>query len=149
MIMKTYLAARLLVITLAIWVLAACSGGPVVGPLFTTPVRPATPAPLAQASVTPVQALPPVATTTPTLRQQDLAEPELPRITSQELKRLMDAGVKLTLVDVRDHDTYTKKHIKDAICIPYAAFPPYTDEMIGSLLVTLCPQDQLIVLYGD
>ncbi len=148
--MKTYLAARLVVITLSMCVLVACSDGPVVGPLFTTPILPATLAPMAQAGVMLTQAPPPGVTTTPTLlRQQDIAEPQLPRITSQELKRLMDAGVKVTLVDVRDHDTYTKKHIKDAICIPYAAFPPYTDEMIGSLLVTLCPQDQLIVLYGD
>ena len=118
--MKSKVPVGLLIVALLVLVPIACTKAP--------------------APVTPPPTSPP---------GQQIVDPELPRITPEELKRLMDTGVQLTLVDVRDQATFAKGHIQGAIDIPYAPFPPYTWEMITSLLLALCPQDQLIVLYGD
>ena len=113
----------------------------------------ATPPPTPAALPTPTPT-PPARTPTPTTPSK-IANPKVPRITPEEVKQLMDTGVEVTLVDVRDRFKFAEEHIKGAINIPFAPLPPYTWEMIqGLILGLLCSPEQLepeqlIVLYGD
>ena len=61
------------------------------------------------------------------------------RITSKELKRLLDAKEKVTLVDVRGKINYNLGHIPGAISMP---FPDGIETRHQTL-----PPDGLIVLY--
>ncbi len=65
------------------------------------------------------------------------AQPE--RITAKELKRLLDAKEKVTLVDVRGQIHYRFGHIPGAISMP---FPDGIETRHETL-----PPDGLIVLY--
>ncbi|MBN2060123.1 MAG: rhodanese-like domain-containing protein [Deltaproteobacteria bacterium] len=44
---------------------------------------------------------------------------EIPRISIQELKKMMDQGVKVTIIDVQPKAIYDKGHIKGAVSIPW------------------------------
>jgi len=80
--------------------------------------------------------------------EEKLAHPEVPRITCEELKQLMDKGVDLALVDTRFETSFKRGHIKRAINIPDTPLPPFTEEIIEMKLMML-PRDKLIVLYCD
>ena len=79
---------------------------------------------------------------------EKLAYPEVPRITCEELKQLMDKGVDLVLVDTRLESNFKRGHLKGAINIPDIPPPPVTEEMIKEKLMML-PRDKLIVFYCD
>jgi rhodanese-related sulfurtransferase len=47
------------------------------------------------------------------------AEEEIPRITIQELKKMMDEGEEVTVIDTQPKNVYDKGHIRGAISIPW------------------------------
>lgn len=70
--------------------------------------------------------------------------PELPRITAEELKKLIDEKGDYILVDSRDSGSYSKEHIKGAINIHY---DPTGDPMTRRMTLMALPMDKLIVVY--
>jgi hypothetical protein len=79
---------------------------------------------------------------------EELYLPEIPRITCEELKQLMDAGADLVLVDTRFDLSFKAGHLPGAINIPGTALPPVTQEELDGQLMEL-PWDRQIVLYCD
>jgi len=47
------------------------------------------------------------------------AEEGIPRITLQELKKMMDDGEEVTVIDTQPENVFNKGHIKDAVNIPW------------------------------
>jgi rhodanese-related sulfurtransferase len=70
------------------------------------------------------------------------AEQDVARISIQELKKMMDGGTAVTIIDVQPKDVYAEGHIKGAISLPWKSDIALED--VWSL-----PQDQLIVTYCD
>ena len=68
--------------------------------------------------------------------------PEIPRITIDELKKLIDTKSNVIILDVQLKDIYDKGHIKGAVSLPWKA--ELNDGDVASL-----PKDQLIVTYCD
>lgn len=71
-------------------------------------------------------------------------KPDIPRITTDELKSLIDSGESFLLIDVRTQDEYIKGHISGAVNIPLADI----DKQIGKLslakdreIVTVCDNE--------
>ena len=147
--MKSKILLGLLIVILS--ALLACEGQEVRP--TPTPTEPAA-SPVAVATPTPVEEeIPtprgPVRTPTPeVVPEEALYLPEVPRITCEELKQLIDEGVDLLLVDTRFEDSFERGHISGAINIPYTPLPPLTEEMVTERLLML-PRDKLIVLYCD
>lgn len=75
-----------------------------------------------------------------------IAHPEVPRITAEELKRLMDEKGEYVLLDVRDSYSYDSGHIEGAQNISFDANEDPTTR--GMMLMAL-PMDTLIILYCD
>ena len=100
--------------------------------------------------------LPTADTTTPStppsaeeLAEQGFALPEIPRITCEELKQMMDRGDDFVLVDARSVEWgYDMGHLPGAISIPNQPEASYTEEWITMQLEGL-PTDKLIVFYCD
>ncbi|MBN2337994.1 MAG: rhodanese-like domain-containing protein [Acidobacteria bacterium] len=67
---------------------------------------------------------------------------EVPRIGVGELKKMMDEGVAVTVIDVQSREAYAEGHIKGALSIPWQSQIALED--VWSL-----PADQLIVTYCD
>jgi rhodanese-related sulfurtransferase len=67
---------------------------------------------------------------------------EVPRISIQELKALMDKGAPVTIVDVQPKDIYATDHIKGAVSLPYKSQIELEDVMV-------LPEDRLTVVYCD
>ena len=63
---------------------------------------------------------------------------QVPRIRPQELKKLLDAGEGVVVVDTRDREYYDRSHIPGALSIPLAE----TEEQQGEL-----PRTMKIVHY--
>ena len=47
------------------------------------------------------------------------SEEDIPRITIEELKKMMDDGEEVTVIDTQPLNIYNKGHIKDAFSIPW------------------------------
>jgi 3-mercaptopyruvate sulfurtransferase SseA len=77
-----------------------------------------------------------------TTRPPKACEPtdNIPRITAEELKKLMDEGADMVVVDTRYPYWYRKGHIKGAINFPWA-------ETLRE--PTVLPRAKLLVLYCD
>ncbi len=73
-----------------------------------------------------------------------LAHPEVPRITAEALKQLLDERADVVIVDTRDRLSYDSGHIPGAIHIPY---DPTGDRMTRAMTLAALPPDRLIVLY--
>jgi rhodanese-related sulfurtransferase/thiol-disulfide isomerase/thioredoxin len=75
-------------------------------------------------------------------RSPESAKPEkaakAPRMTVEDLKKMMDEGATVVIVDTNDEKTYQMKHIKGAIHFPWA-------KVIGD--PGSLPKDKLLVLY--
>jgi len=140
----------LLVVLLA----ASCAPG-------AAPVPPVTPTtallPTMEATAPPTKTIPPTTeATTPAnphsaeeLAEQGFAHPEIPRITCEELKQMMDGEGDFVLVDTRSVEWgYSMGHLPGAISIPNEPEPPYTEEWVTMQLEGL-PQDELIIFYCD
>ena len=67
---------------------------------------------------------------------------DIPRISIQELKAMMDKGIAVTIIDVQPKSIYAEGHIKGAVSLPYKSQLELED--VWSL-----PEDQLIVTYCD
>jgi len=65
---------------------------------------------------------------------------DIPRISIQELKKMMDQGVAVTIIDVQPKAIYDKGHIKGAISIPWKSQIALDD-------VWPLPSDKPIVTY--
>ena len=78
-----------------------------------------------------------------TLPDVELAFPEVPRISVEELKKLIDDKADFMLVDVEDPSVFAGEHIVGAINIPYNPIDTTNTEL---KLIGL-PKDKLIVFY--
>jgi len=75
------------------------------------------------------------------LAVQGFFVPELPRVTCEQLKQMIDSGEPLVVVDTRAGPTYNTGHIPQSINIPYQRI----DEIETSLLAL--PKDRPIIFY--
>ena len=75
------------------------------------------------------------------LDAQGFFAPELPRVTCEQLKQMMDSGEPLVVVDTRAKPLFDMEHIPHSINIPYQR----VDEIETSLLAL--PKDRPIVFY--
>ena len=113
-------------------------------PTTKTTTPPATTPPPTTETITP--STPPSAEE---LAEQGFALPEIPRITCEELKQMMDRGDDFVLVDTRSVEWgYDLGHLPGAISIPNQPEPPDTEEGITMKLEGLA-QDQLTIFYCD
>lgn len=78
--------------------------------------------------------------------EEKMAHPEVPRITAEELKKLMDGEGEYILLDVRDSYSFDLGHIEGAQNISFAANEDPTTR--GMMLMAL-PMETLIILYCD
>jgi len=67
---------------------------------------------------------------------------DVPRINIQELKKMMDSGKAVTIIDAQPKDVYKDGHIKGAISLPWRSQIPLED-------VWNIPKDKLVVTYCD
>ena len=65
-----------------------------------------------------------------------------PRITIQELKKMMDSGEEVTIIDAQPAKIYAEGHIKGAVSIPWKSQIALED-------VWSIPSDALIITYCD
>ena len=70
------------------------------------------------------------------------AQEDIPRITIQELKAMLDKGTPVTIIDAQPESIYAEGHIKDAVSIPWKSQLDLED--VWSL-----PSDIPIVTYCD
>ncbi|MDR1726748.1 MAG: rhodanese-like domain-containing protein [Acidobacteriota bacterium] len=78
---------------------------------------------------------------------EDVAFPEIPRISVEELKQKIDAGdTDFVVLDVRDGSSYAAGHIKGAVNIYYDATG---DPMNRQMMLIALPMDKLVVTYCD
>ena len=70
------------------------------------------------------------------------AQSDMPRISIQELKAMMDKGTPVTIIDVQPKSIYEEGHIKGAISLP-------ASKRIALEDVWSIPSDQLVVTYCD
>lgn len=140
---------RLLVPVLVALVVTCCTqpAAPTSAPTEPTVAPVIEPTPLAVASTdTPLAETP---TPEPEAGiEEDLHLPEVPRITCEEVKRLMDEGADLVVVDARISFSYEESHLPGAISIPGTVLSPAEEEERDARLMQL-PKDKLIVLYSD
>jgi rhodanese-related sulfurtransferase len=78
--------------------------------------------------------------------EEKVVLPNLPRITAEELKQMIDKGSDFVAVDVRDGGSYEAGHIKGAVNIYYDAT---ADPMDRQMMLIALPMDKLIVTYCD
>jgi rhodanese-related sulfurtransferase len=73
--------------------------------------------------------------------------PEIPRVSAEELKKMVDKGDRdFVVVDVRDSASYEAGHIKGAVNIYY---DPTADPMDRQMMLMALPMDKLVVTYCD
>ncbi len=70
--------------------------------------------------------------------------PDVPRITAEEVQRLLKDTAKLVLVDTDDTMTYGEEHIKGAVNMTY---DPTVDPQEREAILGALPGDKLIVIY--
>jgi len=67
---------------------------------------------------------------------------DIPRISIQELKAMMDKGTEITIIDAQPKEIYKEGHIKGAISIPWKSQIALED-------VWSIPSDATIITYCD
>jgi hypothetical protein len=92
--------------------------------------------------------LPPPTPAKDILVQESFALPDIPRITCEQLKELIDKKAVLLLIDSRSEMMFEKEHLKGAMNIPNVPLPPLTEEIIKTRISSL-PKDQPIIIYCD
>jgi rhodanese-related sulfurtransferase len=78
--------------------------------------------------------------------KEEVVLPNLPRISAEELKQMIEKSSDMVVVDVRDSGSYEAGHIKGAINIYYN---PTADPMDRQMMLVALPMDKLIVTYCD
>jgi rhodanese-related sulfurtransferase len=76
-----------------------------------------------------------------------IAHPEIPRITCQELKGLMDREAKIAIADARSTSAWESEHIPGSFCIPPTESSVDPDTRRDQIMA-FAP-NTLIVLYCD
>ncbi len=71
---------------------------------------------------------------------------EVPRITCEGLKQLMDETERLVIIDTRTGSSYREEHIKGAINLYYN---PAGDPVERGMAFTALPADRPLVIYCD
>jgi rhodanese-related sulfurtransferase len=71
---------------------------------------------------------------------------QVPRIECEDIKKLIDQGEKVVVIDTRDSTSYGTEHIAGAINIYY---DPSGNSMERDLLLSGLPADSLLVPYCD
>ena len=82
----------------------------------------------------------------PDSAKEGVVLPNLPRITAEELKQMIDKGTEFVALDVRDSSSYETGHIKGAVNIYY---DPTSDPTERQMMLMALPMDKLIVTYCD
>jgi rhodanese-related sulfurtransferase len=77
---------------------------------------------------------------------EDIVLPNLPRITVEKLKQMIDSNSDMVIVDTRDGGSYAAGHIKGAINVHYDVT---SDPMQRQMMLIALPMDKLIVTYCD
>lgn len=90
--------------------------------------------------------LPLIAVLTAFAGEEKVAFPEIPRISVENLKQMIDKGEDFVLVDVRDAGSYAAGHIKGAINIYYDAT---ADPMDRQMMLMALPMEKMVVTYCD
>ena len=80
------------------------------------------------------------------LAGEDVVLPDLPRISVEDLKKMIDEDADIVIVDTRDGGSYAAGHIKGAINIHYDVT---SDPMQRQMMLIALPMDKLIVTYCD
>jgi rhodanese-related sulfurtransferase len=78
--------------------------------------------------------------------KEEMVLPNIPRITAEELKQMIEKGADMVTVDTRDGGSYEAGHIKGAVNIYY---DPTADPMDRQMMLIALPMDKLIVTYCD
>jgi predicted sulfurtransferase len=78
--------------------------------------------------------------------EREVAFPEVPRITAEELKQLMDKKGEYVIVDTRNSSGYNYGHIAGAINIYN---DPQGDPFSREMMMRALPRNKLIILYCD
>jgi rhodanese-related sulfurtransferase len=82
------------------------------------------------------------------LIREGYSHPEIPRITSEELKLQMDSGADLIIIDTRSENEFNMGHLAGAINILFVPATPESIEIMDQQLATL-PDDKLKIFYCD
>jgi len=77
---------------------------------------------------------------------EDVVLPDLPRISVEELKKMIDENADIVVLDTRDGGSYGAGHIKGAINIHYDVT---SDPMQRQMMLIAMPMDKIIVTYCD
>jgi rhodanese-related sulfurtransferase len=147
---KCFVGVFLILVAL---VVTSCAPAATPIPTALLPTQPpATPTPTAIAMptkevvATPTSILAPTEAPTATPAPEVVGTPtspdEMPRISLEELKALMDSGANVVILDDRPRESYQLGHIKGAISFPWK--PQLT---IGDL--EMLPMGKMIVTYCD
>jgi rhodanese-related sulfurtransferase len=78
--------------------------------------------------------------------KEEVVLPNIPRITVEDLRQMIDKGADLVIVDTRDNGSYNAGHIKGAINIYY---DPTADPTGRQMMLMALPMDKLVVTYCD
>jgi rhodanese-related sulfurtransferase len=78
--------------------------------------------------------------------KEDVVLPDIPRVTTEQLKQMIDKGESVVVIDTRDSGSYEAGHIKGAINIYYN---PTADPTERQMMLIALPMDKLIVTYCD
>ena len=78
--------------------------------------------------------------------KDDVVFPNIPRISAEDLKQMIEKQATFVTVDVRDSGSYDAGHIKGAVNIYY---DPTADPMDRQMMLMALPMDKLIVTYCD
>jgi rhodanese-related sulfurtransferase len=70
------------------------------------------------------------------------SQDEVPRIKVEELKKMMDEGKAVTIIDTQPRDVYDMEHIKGAISLPWK-------REISPQDVRSLPKNKMLVTYCD
>ena len=76
--------------------------------------------------------------------KETLPFPQVPRITAEEVERLVKDKGNVVLVDTDDSETYAAEHIKGAVNV---AYDPTVDAREEDEMLSALPGDKLIVFY--
>ena len=78
--------------------------------------------------------------------EEDVVLPDLPRISAEELLKLINTKADVVIVDTRDSGSYAAGHIKGAINIYYDVT---SDPMQRQMMLIALPMDKMVVTYCD
>lgn len=82
----------------------------------------------------------------PASAKEELPNPEVPRISAEEVKRMIEQKAKMVVVDTRDGLTYDDGHLQGAVNIYY---DPTVDPRDREMTLIALPKDKLIVIYCE